>query len=102
MSARDTIGASAPPRTSVITIVPSTIELAVISAWRETTLGMAAASAGLKSWPNAAEDGRDPHRAQHHRVGRDQRLARDDARNGGRLGGAEELANRSEGERDHQ
>src|SRR2546422_7479276 len=50
---RDTMGASAPPTTSVRTIVSSAIELAVMSAERGRIVGMTAASAGPKSWPTA-------------------------------------------------
>src|SRR2546421_1496681 len=45
-------GARAPPTNSVRTMVIMTIELAVSSARLGSSDGMAAASAGLKSWPN--------------------------------------------------
>ena len=45
------IGASAPPTTSVSTIVSSAMELAVMRADRGRMVGITAASAGPKSWP---------------------------------------------------
>ena len=49
----DRIGASAPPTTSVSTMVSSDIELAVMSAERGRMVGITAASAGPNSCPTA-------------------------------------------------
>jgi len=54
MSTLEASGARVPPMTRVRTIVIITIEFAVRRASLGRRVGIAAASAGLKSWPTAA------------------------------------------------